>query len=123
METSGGPLEELGLMFAELLTEVKTHRFEERRADVEDYFEGVLLVENMPGVCAALEKYFGKAFKPAGKAPSKEDSKRTDHLGGVQKNQVLYYVEKENQSNCAMLWPWQDGVRVTLKIAQGLLKR
>ena len=110
-------------MFAELLTEIKGHRFEEKRTDIEDYFEGVLLMETVPAVCTSLEKYFGKAFKPAGKAPSKDDDRRTSHLGGVMKNQILYYIEKENQSNCAMLWPWQDGIRVTLKIAQGLLKR
>jgi hypothetical protein len=112
-----------GVTFAELLTEVQKAPLAETRQATEDYFEAVVKAENIQGVCMALELYFGPAFKPAGKAPTKDDAARVSHLGGIQKNQILYYVERENQSNCAMIWPWGDGTRSTLKIAQGLVRR
>lgn len=124
MERRGEAFEEMGdVTFGELLTEVKKSSFSEKRQDTEDYFEAVVETENIPGVCSALELYFGPAFKPPGKVPTQNDTAVAAHLGGIQKNQILYYIERENQSSCAMVWPWSDGTRSTLKIAQGLLRR
>jgi hypothetical protein len=109
--------------FTDLLTQVKKEPLAETRQETDDYFEAVVKAENIAGICRALELYFGPAFKPAGQVPTRDQAARVVHLGGIQKNQILYYVERENLSNCAMIWPWNDGTRSTLKIAQGLLRR
>jgi len=91
----------------------------EFRKETFGYIEFVLDVDNLPKVYPVLEEYFGPPFKPCGVAPSKEASARTAPYGGIQKQQTLYYVERDGQSSCAMIWPWQDHTRATVKVAQG----
>ncbi len=111
------------MTFQDLVVEIKTLRPDETRAEQEDYLEIVVPSHAVPSLRAVLDRFFGPAFKDAGKNPSAEAQARSKGYGGVQKNQVLYYTERENQANCAMLWPWSDGRHVTVKIAQGLPKR
>ena len=42
-----------------------------------------------------------------------------NEFGGVRKGQTLYCISISSPLIIAMLWPWQDGERVTLKIAKG----
>jgi len=60
---------------------------------------------------------FGKAVKPSGTKPTKEDSRLTENYGGVYANQILYKKEFNNTTIIAMFWPWQDSTHITVKLA------
>ena len=68
-----------------------------------------------------FQNIFGPDFKAPGENPSLGDRKRAAPLGGVREDQTLYYCETENFSVCAMMWPWSDGRRYTVKLAQNRL--
>jgi hypothetical protein len=39
-------------------------------------------------------------------------------FGGIMPGQTLYFKNEGNDTIFAMLWPWQDGIRTTVKIIQ-----
>ena len=105
--------------FNELTDALKKIPFDEQRKESEGYFEFVLLTQDLLQLYPILEKYLGVPFKPAGVAPSREAQDYVKQYGGIQKHQTLYYRKDEELSNCAMIWPWNDSSRSTVKIAQG----
>jgi hypothetical protein len=109
--------------FLELLEEVKLIECEDARKSSDDYLERVFDSKKVSELGPVLEKHFGPPFKPAGIAPSKDAQRYADPYGGIQKEQVLYYIERDNLSSCAMIWPWNSGLMVTLKIAQGTVRK
>ena len=106
------------MSFEALTQEVKKFPFQEIRYDIANYLELVIDFKFARDLCPMLECHFGPPLKPAGKEPTPEAKKYTDRLGGIQKNQVLYYMRDENMSQCVMLWPWEDQTHVTVKIAR-----
>ncbi len=111
------------MTFQELVQEVKRLRFEETRSDTDDYLEFVLDAPSVMPLQRVLESHFGPAFKPAGKNPSKESKQYSEKYGGAESNQVLYYIEREGLSHCALLWPWGNGKSMTVKLAEGRIKK
>ena len=109
--------------FSELTKSLKQAPAEEFRKESQGYLELVLTIQNLGRVYPVLEDFFGPPFKPAGTSPSKEAKSRTADYGGIESQQTLYYIERDGFSNCAMIWPWQDKTRVTVKIAQGNISR
>lgn len=106
------------MTFEELLTDVKSCVLEETRRDEPRYLEAVFQTSASGPLTAALVKFFGPPFKPAGVKPTRESDKHSQPYGGVLKEQTLYYLEKEGIAHCAMLWPWNDKRKATLKIAR-----
>ena len=104
--------------FSEFLSEVKKLNFQQVRADQPDYLECVLGKDLLAGLSPLLENYFGPAVKPPGKSPKGKDQEISSPLGGIQKNQTLYWAQRDGNTELAMLWPWGDGVSVTLKMAR-----
>src|SRR5690349_3729937 len=100
------------MTFQELVNEVKRLRFEEMRGETDGYLEFVVDAASVATLQRVLEAHFGSPFKPAGKNPSKEAKKYSEKHGGIQSNQILYYVELDDVSHCAMLWPWGDGQNI-----------
>ncbi len=107
--------------FHELTDRLKETPIDELRKDQQGYLEFVLSVNNLSSAYSVLENYFGPPFKPAGVASSKEAMARAASYGGIEKQQTLFYIEHGKQSSCAMIWPWQDKARATIKVAQGEL--
>ena len=105
--------------FGDLTRELKGVPFDEQRKEYEGYFEFVLSSKHLINLYPILEKYFGTPFKPAGVAPSHKAQDYAKNYGGIQKQQTLYYFERAGLSNCAMVWPWNDSSRATVKVAQG----
>lgn len=105
----------------ELRTKIKKLRLEERRLDEPQALEVVLEAGQLPALTQILEGYFGCALKKPGERPSRELAKVADTYGGIRQNQSLYYRKDENSSSIAMIWPWSDGLLVTLKV-YGTLK-
>ena len=107
--------------FGDLTRDLKNVPFDEQRKESEGYFEFVLSSKHLLHLYPILEKYFGVPFKPAGVAPSRKAQDYAKQYGGIQKQQTLYYLECKGLSNCAMVWPWNDSSRATVKVAQGRL--
>ena len=104
----------------ELMQRLKNVEYEEIRRESEAYLEAVFKVNAMEEIGLILEEYYGPAFKRAGVKPGREASECTKKYGGMQEEQVLYFRSQEGVSQLAMIWPWQDGVRATVKIIQVL---
>ena len=97
---------------------LKAIEHEEIRNESETYLEIVFNTGVMAKIRPLLEDYFGPAFKQAGVKPEREANEVSKEYGGVQKEQALYYKNSQGISQIAMLWPWQDGKRITIKIIQ-----
>ncbi len=105
--------------FGELTHDLKKVPYDERRKEFEGYFEFVMSTNDLLHLYPVLEKHFGAPFKPAGIEPTGKAHDYAKQFGGIRKHQVLYYREGSGLSNCAMVWPWNDGSRATVKVAQG----
>ena len=100
--------------------DVRGVRFDEVRTENEDYFEAVLLKKDLEGLLARLDKAFESPHGAGNRRTllSKEAGRAIEDLGGMRGGQTLYVWQEGSRPILAMLWPWQDGQRVTLKIAQ-----
>ena len=104
------------MTYQELLEKVKELKFEEVRTDLPTLFEAVTQKDSLKKLTPILESCFGPPFKPAGQAPSSRVQEYTAGYGGIRKEQTLYRSEVGSIHTQAMLWPWSDGMHVTLKI-------
>ena len=109
--------------FEELAGRLKDGPMNEFRKEEPGYLEFVSTTKDLSDIYPVLEEYFGPPFKPAGVVPTKEAVLRSAHYGGIEIQQTLYYIEQEGLSSCAMIWPWQDKMRATIKVAQGEIAR
>ena len=101
----------------EVIYKAKRIPHEETRRESEEYLEIVANQETLKQLIPVLETYFGPAFKPAGKEPCDTCDEHTEPFGGIAKNQTLYLTHKEDLPHVAMIWPWNDGRRATVKIS------
>lgn len=93
--------------------------FENVRVHADMYFEAVLTKDALPGLARNLEQLFGPPIWPGqGKPLSEAIKKVIDDFGGITKGQTLYFYLQSPASFFAMLWPWQDGQHITVKIGQ-----
>lgn len=104
------------MTFSELAAEIKKLPPDELRSDSAQLFECVFDTKSSGKLTAALEGFFGTALKPAGQSPTKELKACSDQFGGVRDNQTLYFAEREGISYCALIWPWSDETKATLKV-------
>lgn len=100
------------------LTEIGKIDFQEVRIDNKDYFEAIILKSKSADLITHLEKAFGVAKWPSDKELSRRVREVTNRFGGVRGGQSLYFLEEKECSTFVMLWPWQDGANITLKIFQ-----
>lgn len=111
------------MSFEELLSRLQQIPFDEERKHVDGYLEFVLSSRHLAHLYPVLEEYFGVPFKPAGMAPSAEAADFAKNYGGIQKHQTLYFLKEGGVGNCAMIWPWGDNTRATVKVARGTLPK
>ncbi len=73
-------------------------------------FRKIVFASKHAGVWNGLfTKLLGKAAKPVGQVPSKEERDLTRDFGGIETHQTLYKKEFESTFLIAMIWPWADG--------------
>jgi len=101
----------------EIIEKYKTLNIYEERFVADDYYEIVFYTKDNDQWSKLCVEILGPAAKPAGTAPSKEDSKLTQKYGGVRESQTLFKKQIGDTIVLAMFWPWQDEVRTTLKVA------
>ena len=106
------------LTYNELLNEIDKIPVFESRIDRPDFKEFVVRADYVTPLHLIFQNFFGIDFKAPGENPSLKDKRHAAFLGGVREEQTLYYSEKEGFSNCAMMGPWNDGSRYTIKIAK-----
>ncbi len=104
------------MTFLELAEQIKKLPPEELRSESQALFECVFDTKFSAKLTATLEGFFGTALKPAGQNPTKELKTYSDQFGGVRNNQTLYFREQEGISYCALIWPWSDETKATLKV-------
>lgn len=98
--------------------EVRKMGLDTTRMDNENYFEAVIGKACLGEMVCVLEGIFGAPIWPSDKKLSKDMEKLIKNTGGLRKGQTLYFLNKEGCSAFAMLWPWQDGERTTIKISK-----
>ena len=95
---------------------VKKIKISELRSDEKDNYEAVISKNELGKVNELLTDYFGPALFPSAKELSKQVLGKIDAFGGIQPGQTLFYASQGNTVIFAMLWPWGDGQRITLKL-------
>ena len=110
------------MKFDNIKADVKKVELDIMRMDNENYFEAVIDHERLEGMIRVLEGIFGPPAWPSDKKLSKYIEGLIKDAGGLRKGQTLYFLDEEECLAFAMLWPWQDGKRITIKIAK-ILRR
>ncbi len=100
----------------EIAERLKKLKIKEERFVSENYIEMVFLTSEKKAWMAVLEEILGKPAKAEQKTPSREDLILTEKMGGVRKDQILFHKAFPENLIWAMLWPWQDGTHITLKM-------
>jgi hypothetical protein len=98
--------------FAALKNEVKSLGLDELRTDKDDYFEVVVIRAELEKLGGSLEKFLGVPVNVL----SAEMKKAIGAFGGIMAGQTLYFSHQDSNIVFAMLWPWKDGVHITVKI-------
>lgn len=104
------------LTFNELMKEINDVPIFESRIAQPRMQEFVISTDVIMQLHLTLQKFFGEHFKAPGEAPTPAEKRIAARLGGVRSNQTMYYSEFEGRTNCALIWPWTDGSRCTVKI-------
>ena len=105
--------------FDKIKAQVKKMGLDTMRMDNENYFEAVIGSARLEEIVRVLEGIFGAPAWPYGKKLLKDTEKLIKSVGGLRKGQTLYFLN--NGGGCsafAMLWPWQDGERITIKMSK-----
>jgi hypothetical protein len=104
--------------FNAIRKEMKSFTFEVLRTDCDNLFEGVIIKEELDKLNSQLKNLFGEPVFPSKIRLTHKMQETVDGLGGVVPGQTLYYNDSGRESILAMLWPWKDGRRTTVKIVQ-----
>ena len=78
----------------------------------------VMFLGTLKDLDRVFEDYFGPAVKRSGEEPQAEAEQLTNRYGGIAKDQILYHTQRDSTRHLAMVWPWADGKRMTVKIIQ-----
>lgn len=109
--------------FAEFIVQLKQLPLNSIRTDLPELFVCVVEKDQLSSFTKKLDEYFGQPIKPAGDFPSRDARHVSAPFGGILKNQTMYYLENEGCFQCAMLWPWDDGVHITAKVINESLEK
>jgi hypothetical protein len=104
--------------FAQIKEELNNIVFDALRVDCDNNFEAVIVKEELAKLVERLEKFFGSPVFPSKNRMPLEMRLTVDAFGGIMPGQTLYFNDKNEGTVFAMLWPWKDGQRTTLKIVK-----
>ncbi|MDP3790892.1 MAG: hypothetical protein Q8R38_02485 [Candidatus Omnitrophota bacterium] len=104
--------------FVSMKTQIKNAGLDNIRTDNDDYLEAVIKRESIDNIIQALESVFGKPAWPSKDKLSSPVQKLVNDYGGLRKGQTLFSINGDGVLVFAMLWPWQDGERITLKMGK-----
>jgi len=104
--------------FSSLRKNVKALNFEALRTDCDNFFEGVIAQQELEKLSLQLKNMMGEPVFPSKSRLPYKLQETVNGLGGIMPGQTLYYKTSDTDSILAMLWPWKDGLRTTIKIIQ-----
>ncbi len=104
--------------FDRIKDEVKKIPFETLRTDCDNYFEAVLIKGEISALNERLKTFFGEPAWPSKNRMNFRMQELIKGFGGIMPGQTLYFKDDRDESIFAMLWPWQDGLRTTVKIVK-----
>jgi len=102
--------------FSDLKAQVKDIGCTELRLDDPGYFEAVVVKDKLYALTSKLEGFFGPPARPAEENLPEKIKMWVKMFGGIITGQTLYFQEGQEGAVLAMLWPWQDGQHITVKI-------
>ena len=106
------------MQFSELIKDVKSIIFETKRADNNDYFEAVILNQEIEKLTIILDRFFSLPVWPSKTGLTLQIQEAIKGFGGISQGQTLYFWGEEGQTIFVMLWPWSDGAHITVKIVK-----
>jgi len=104
--------------FERLKTSIKSVGFESARKENDAYLELVIIRKQLSNLLVTLDGFFGSSVWPSGNALTPEIQEVIKDFGGIMQGQTLYFWHNGSAFIFAMLWPWQDGEHITLKLAK-----
>jgi len=104
--------------FCSIRKNMKVFNFEALRTDCDNFFEGVIIQQEIDKLNFQLQSLLGEPVYPSKNRLAHKVQKIVDGFGGIMPGQTLYYKDSGSESILAMLWPWKDGQRTTVKIVQ-----
>jgi hypothetical protein len=104
--------------FGSLKRNVKQFNFEDLRTDCDNFFEGVIIQQELAKLHLQLKDLMGEPVFPSKNRLPLKLQETVNGFGGLMPGQTLYYKTTGTDSILAMLWPWKDGQRTTIKIIQ-----
>jgi len=105
------------MILKEIVTRCHGLTIDETRCDQDDYYEVVILNDEIEKWEKILTSILGPARKPRGVKPSKDDLSLTKASGGIRVNQTLFERSFGDYTIIAKFWPWDDDEHTTLKMA------
>jgi hypothetical protein len=104
--------------FVELKITLKNFGLDTVRVETNEYMEAVIEKGKLTELHARLFEFMGPIAWPSDN-PIPDDVKAIiSKYGGIMKGQTLYFMKKGAKVLFAMLWPWNDGVHITLKLGK-----
>ena len=104
--------------FSSIRKDIRMLSFEALRTDCDNFFEGVIIQQEIDKLNFQLKSLLGEPVYPSKNRLAHKVQKTVDGFGGIMPGQTLYYKDSGTDSILAMLWPWKDGQRTTVKIIQ-----
>jgi hypothetical protein len=109
---------EKAMDFSAIKKDIKSLSFDSLRTDCDNFFEGVIVKKELEKLNAELKNFLGEPVYPSQGRFTHDVKEIVDKFGGIMPGQTLYYKDSGTNRIIAMLWPWQDGERTTVKIIQ-----
>lgn len=103
-------------MIKEILEKAAGLSVHETRSEGPEYHEMVVYRKDLTEWEKIFKEVLGLAVKPAGSAATNEHLDVTEEYGGIERSQTLYVKKDDDGARMIMLWPWQDGAHVTIKM-------
>lgn len=110
-------MSEMLIGIKEIVARCKGFEVYEERKVSDDYAELVMYTKEIDKWSEVFNEMLGGPVSPAGSTPSDDDVQMTQEYGGIFANQTLYKKEFPENTIIAMFWPWNDGDRITIKLA------
>jgi hypothetical protein len=104
--------------FSLIRKNMKMFSFETLRTDCDNFFEGVIIQQELDKLNGQLKSLLGDPVYPSQNRLTHKVRQSVDGFGGVMPGQTVYYKDSGSDSIFAILYPWKDGQRTTVKIIQ-----
>lgn len=102
--------------FDQVRAGLKDLRFDTLRTDCDNFFEAVIVKNELKKLNSRLETFFGSPVFPSKKRLSFQAEDAIQGFGGIMAGQTLYFWNEGKEAIFAMIWPWQDGQHSTIKV-------